>query len=75
MLAKDRAEILVFYGFPQNTGGHIRTSNPIESAFAAVRLRGKRTKNPDSRETTLSMVFKLMRVSISYEATKAGQRS
>lgn len=59
-LAKDRAEMLAFYDFPAEHWCHIRTSNPIESAFATVRLRGKRTKNCGSRETTLSMVFKLM---------------
>lgn len=59
-LSKNKAEMLAFYDFPAEHWCHIRTSNPIESAFATVRLRGKRTKNCGSRETTLSMVFKLM---------------
>jgi transposase-like protein len=39
---------------------HIRTTNPIESTFATVRLRTKRTRNCGSRDTTLAMVFKLL---------------
>ena len=39
---------------------HIRTANPIESTFATVRLRADRMRNCGSRETTLTMVFKLL---------------
>ena len=39
---------------------HIRTSNPIESTVATVRLRTKRSRNCGSRNTTLAMVFKLL---------------
>ncbi len=59
-LKKDRDAMLAFYDFPAEHWGHIRTTNPIESVFATVRLRGKRTKNCGSRETTLSMTFKLI---------------
>lgn len=59
-LAKDREELLAFYDFPAEHWTHIRTSNPIESAFSTVRLRGKRSRNCGSRETTLAMVFKLL---------------
>ncbi len=38
---------------------HIRTTNPIESTFATVRLRTKRTKGSGSRTAALTMVFKL----------------
>jgi putative transposase len=38
---------------------HLRTTNPIESTFATVRLRTQRTKGCASRITTLTMVFKL----------------
>ena len=38
---------------------HIRTTNPIESTFATVRLRTKRTKGSGSRGACLAMVFKL----------------
>lgn len=59
-LSKDKDELLAFYNFPAQHWQHIRTTNPIESAFATVRLRSKRSKNCGSRSTTLSMVFKLL---------------
>ena len=59
-LEKDRDKMLTFYDFPAEHWGHIRTSNPIESVFATVRLRTTRTKNCGSRITTLAMAFKLM---------------
>ena len=60
-LAKDRAELLAFYDFPAEHWVHIRTSNPIESTFATVRLRTRRTKGSGSRTACLTMVFKLAR--------------
>jgi putative transposase len=59
-LKKDRTEMLAFYDFPAEHWAHIRTSNPIESAFATVRLRSKKSRNCGSRDTTLTMVFKLL---------------
>ena len=61
-LMKDKEEMLEFYNFPASHWQHIRTTNPIESTFATVRLRSKRARNCGSRETTLSMVFKLLEV-------------
>jgi len=58
-LEKDRAELLSFYDFPAEHWGHLRTSNPIESTFATVRLRTYRTKGPGSRKAGLAMTFKL----------------
>ncbi len=58
-LKKDREQLLSFYDFPAEHWGHIRTSNPIESAFSSIRLRTAKTRNCGSRETTLSMIFKL----------------
>jgi transposase-like protein len=59
-LAKDKATLLAFYDFPAENWQHIRTTNPIESVFATVRLRTTRTKNCGSRNTTLAMAFKLV---------------
>jgi len=59
-LSKDKGDLLSFYDFPAEHWQHIRSTNPIESAFATVRLRSKRAKNCGSRDTTLSMVFKLL---------------
>ena len=58
---KDRDTLLAFYDFPAEHWVHIRTTNPIESTFATVRLRTERTKGCLSRETALAMVFKLAR--------------
>jgi putative transposase len=59
-LAKDREALLAFYDFPAEHWRHIRTTNPIESTFATVRLRHGKTKGNGSRAACLAMVFKLM---------------
>ena len=58
-LVKDKADLFNFYDFPAKHWVHIRTTNPIESTFATVRLRTKKTKGSGSRIATLTMVFKL----------------
>jgi putative transposase len=58
-LAKDREPLLAFYAAPAEHWKHIRTTNPIESTFATVRLRTDKTKGCLSRQTALAMVFKL----------------
>lgn len=59
-LSKDRTELLAFYNFPAEHWKHLRTTNPMESTFATVRLRHKRTKGSGSRTACLTMVYKLM---------------
>ena len=59
-LKKDREVLLTFYDFPAEHWAHIRTTNPIESVFATVRLRHRKTKGSGSRVACLAMVFKLM---------------
>jgi putative transposase len=59
-LVKDRGVLLSFYDFPAEHWRHIRTTNPIESTFATVRLRTVKTKGCGSRVACLTMVFKLM---------------
>ena len=59
-LQKDREVLLAFYDFPAEHWVHLRTTNPIESTFATVRLRTKKTKGSGSRTACLTMVFKLM---------------
>ena len=59
-LKKDREVLLTFYDFPAEHWVHLRTTNPIESTFATVRLRHRRTKGNATRLACLTMVFKLM---------------
>lgn len=59
-LLKDQEQLMSFYDFPAEHWQHLRTSNPIESTFATVRLRTYRTKGPGSRQAGLAMVFKLV---------------
>jgi transposase-like protein len=58
-LQKDREALLAFYDFPAVHWQHIRTTNPVESTFATVRLRTNKTRGCVSRNTILAMVFKL----------------
>lgn len=58
-LAKDRDVLLTFYDFPAEHWAHLRTTNPIESTFATIRLRHRRTKGNGTRRASLAMMFKL----------------
>ena len=58
-LEKDRDVLLAFYDFPAEHWKHLRTANPIESTFATIRLRHRRTKGSGSRRASLVMMFKL----------------
>ena len=59
-LTKDREGLLAFYDFPAEHWLHIRTTNPIESMFATVRLRHDKTKGAGSRTKGLLMAYKLL---------------
>jgi transposase-like protein len=59
-LQKDREVLLAFYDFPAEHWIHLRTTNPIESTFATVRLRHRKTKGNGTRKACLTMVYKLM---------------
>ena len=58
-LKKDRDVLLTFYDFPAEHWAHLRTTNPIESTFATIRLRHRRTKGSGTRDASLAMMFKL----------------
>ncbi len=58
-LRKDKEVLLAFYDFPAEHWKHLRTTNPIESTFATIRLRHRKTKGSGSRRTSLAMMFKL----------------
>jgi transposase-like protein len=68
-LVKDKSDLFAFYDFPAAHWIHLRTSNPIESTFATVRLRHRKTKGCGTRKATLAMVYKLCR-----EAEKGWRR-
>ena len=59
-LEKDRDALLAFFDFPAEHWLHLRTTNPVESAFATVRLRQRVTKGAGSRTKGLAMAFKLL---------------
>ena len=68
-LRKGRESLFSFYDFPAAHWVHLRTTNPIESTYATVRHRTRRTKGSGSRSATLTMVWKL-----SLEAQKTWRR-
>ena len=58
-LARDRETLLTFYDFPAAHWQHLRTTNPIESTFATIRLRTVKTRNCLSAKTALSLIHQL----------------
>lgn len=59
-LVKSWAELTAFFNYPAKHWQHIRTTNPIESSFATVKLRTKATKGAGNKETAAAMAFKLL---------------
>ena len=59
-LIKDEEKLLTFYDFPAEHWKHLRTTNPIESTFATVRLRQRVTKGAGSRARGLAMAHQLL---------------
>jgi putative transposase len=59
-LVGDREALLTYCDFPAEHWLHLRTTNPVESAFATVRLRQRVTKGAGSRTKGLTMAFKLL---------------
>jgi putative transposase len=57
---RDLDDFLTFYDFPQEHWLHLRTTNPIESIFAGVRLRTDVTKRAPNRENAQYLVFQLI---------------
>lgn len=60
-LRKDREVLLTFYDFPAEHWRHIRTTNPIESTFATVRLRTNKVRSCFSSQTVVTMALQLCR--------------
>jgi putative transposase len=71
-LERDWEDFVTFYDFPQEHWVHLRTSNPIESIFAGVRLRTNASKRLRLRENALYLVFKLiLRLSTNWRGINA----
>ena len=72
-LLRDWEDFVTFYRFPQEHWVHLRTSNPLASVFAGVRLRTEATKRMQTRETTLYLLFKLIaRLAIRWRSLNGG---
>jgi putative transposase len=56
----DAEALLAFYDYPAEHWVHLRTTNPVESTFATVRLRTRVTKGPGNKQAGLAMAFKLL---------------
>ena len=68
-LVRDWDDFVTFYDFPQEHWLHLRTTNPIESIFAGVRLRTNAAKRMQKRENALYLIFKLVcRLSLNWRA-------
>jgi transposase-like protein len=61
-LTVDQDRLLAYFKYPAEHWKHLRTTNPIESTFATVRLREGVTKGAGSRTAGLTMAFKLLQV-------------
>ena len=59
-ITDDLDVLLAFYDYPAEHWIHLRTTNPIESTFATVRLRQRVTKGPGNRAAGIAMAFKLI---------------
>ena len=59
-ITDDLDVLLAFYDYPAEHWVHLRTTNPIESTFATVRLRQRVTKGPGNRAAGIAMAFKLI---------------
>ncbi|QDC17419.1 IS256 family transposase [Rhodococcus ruber] len=59
-IADDSDVLLEYFKYPAEHWVHLRTTNPIESTFATVRLRTRVTKGPGSRAAGMAMAYKLI---------------
>jgi putative transposase len=59
-LDRDWQALTAFYAFPAEHWRHLRTTNPIESSFATVKLRTRVTKGAGSKKAALAMAYKLL---------------
>ena len=73
-MLRDWEDFITFYDYPQEHWIHLRTTNPLESVFAGVRLRTDVAKRARRRENALYLVFKIVqRLSRNWRALNGGQ--
>ncbi len=61
-LDEDWERLVAYYDFPHAHWVHLRTTNPVESPFAAARLRTSAAKRFKRAENATAMLWKLLRV-------------
>src|SRR5882672_10392368 len=61
-LADDWERLVTFYQFPREHWPHLRTTNIIESPFAAVRLRTTAAKRFKKAENATALIWKMLQV-------------
>ncbi len=62
VLDRDWERMITFYQFPKEHWRHLRTSNPIESPFSALRLRTDAARRFKKIENALAVIWKMMLV-------------
>jgi transposase-like protein len=71
---RDWTDFVTVYHYPKEHWVHLRTSNPVESIFAGVRLRTNAAKRMRTREAALYLVFKVVeRLAENWRALNGGQ--
>ena len=58
-LTEGQEHLLTFFDFPAQHWLHLRTTNPVESPFATVKARTRKTKGAGSRKAGLALAYKL----------------
>jgi len=62
VLERDWERMVTFYRFPKDHWQHLRTSNPIESPFAALRLRTDAAKRFKKVSNATAVIWKMLMV-------------
>jgi putative transposase len=62
LLEEDWERLVAYYDYPKEHWTHLRTTNPVESPFAAVRLRTTAAKRYKRVENATAMIWKLLLV-------------
>ena len=73
--SRDRVVLLSFSEFPKESWCHLRTTKPIDSTFATIRLRRRKTKGNGSAIASATMIFKLARKRVEGKAKTPWTRS